>query len=332
MNTDTFAGKTILVTGGTGTFGRAFVARLLAVPGIKKIIVFSRDEFKQHEMRVSLEDPERRVRFFLGDVRDLPRLERAFQGVDVVVHAAALKQVPALEYNPLEAVKTNINGTQNVIDAALDNNVDKVLFISSDKAVHPINLYGATKLCAEKLCVAANAYRGTQNTTRFSVIRYGNVWGSRGSLIELIDRQRPNGMITLTDERMTRFWISVDKIMGIMLNVLNNMQGGEIFVPKMASLRVIDVVKGLAPECEIKTIGIRPGEKLHEVLLTEHEARRTKDADDVYVVRPEYGDEFGWAEHDWLASKPSFPADSVYASNESSFLLGADDISKITAL
>lgn len=329
MNTDMFAGKTILVTGGTGTFGRAFVARLLAVPGIKKIIVFSRDEFKQHEMRIGLDDPEHRVRFFLGDVRDLPRLERAFQGVDVVVHAAALKQVPALEYNPLEAVKTNVMGTQNVIDAALDNNVGKVLLISSDKAVHPINLYGATKLCAEKLCVAANAYRGTQNATRFSVIRYGNVWGSRGSLIELIDRQRPNGMVTLTDERMTRFWITVDKIMGIVLNVIQKMQGGEIFIPKMASLKVIDVVHALAPECEIKTIGIRPGEKLHEVLITDHEGVRTRDAGDVFVIRPEFGDEFGWSEYDWLKDKPLFPAHSVYASNQPEYLLGADAFSQI---
>ena len=282
---DSFSGKTVLVTGGTGTFGRAFVSRLLKTEA-KKIIIFSRDEFKQSEMQRDISDPEDRLRFFLGDVRDLPRLERAFNDINIVAHAAALKQVPALEYNPMEAVKTNIFGTQNVIEAALNNNVDKVLFVSSDKAVQPINLYGATKLCAEKLMVSANSYRGQNRRTKFSVVRYGNVLGSRGSLVELINKQKQTGMITLTDERMTRFWITIDDVMEIILESLSLMAGGEIFVPKMKSLNIVDMIKTLAPECSVRKIGIRPGEKLHEVLITEHEARRTRDAGNVYVVKP----------------------------------------------
>lgn len=283
-----FEGKTILVTGGTGTFGRAFVRRALAEP-VKKVIVFSRDELKQFEMRQHADFQDERIRFFLGDVRDKERLQRAFQEVDVVVHAAALKQVPALEYNPIEAVKTNIVGTQNVIDAALDAGVEKVLFISSDKAVHPINLYGATKLAAEKLIVAANNYRRTGAPGPcFSVMRYGNIIGSRGSFIELIERQRESGVITLTDERMTRFWIRIEHIMELVLEVLGGMHGGEIFVPKMESLRVVDVIKCVAPDCAVRLIGIRQGEKLHETLITEHEAPRTLDIGRMYAILPEY--------------------------------------------
>lgn len=320
--------KTVLVTGGTGTFGRAFISKLLATSEVKKVIVFSRDEFKQSKMQQEVADPEGRLRFFLGDVRDLPRLERAFQGVDVVVHAAALKQVPALEYNPWEAVKTNVLGTQNVIDAALDNNVEKVLLVSSDKAVQPINLYGATKLCAEKLMVAANAYRGEARPTRFSVVRYGNVLGSRGSLVELINHQRPTGVITLTDERMTRFWITVEKVMDVILDSIGHMQGGEIFVPKMKSLRVCDVIKTLAPECRIETIGIRPGEKLHEVLITEYEASRTRDLDNMFVILPE----FDWEGKVRLEDKPQFPEDLIYASNQPSFLMSLEEASRILTI
>lgn len=326
-NLDWIHGKIILVTGGTGTFGRAFVSKLLAIPTIKKIIVFSRDEFKQSEMQRDIGD--NRVRFFLGDVRDSQRLARAFHDVDIVVHAAALKQVPALEYNPLEAVKTNILGTQNVIEAALDNNVDKVLFISSDKAVQPINLYGATKLCAEKLFVAANAYRGKKRRTKFSVVRYGNVVGSRGSLVELIRNQRGGGVITLTDERMTRFWIAVDSVMNIILGALERMQGEEIFVPKMKALRVRDVIKTLAPECSIRTIGIRPGEKIHETLITEHEARRTKDLGNMFVIMSEFPNQ---ERESAFRDAPSFPADTIYVSNHPDFLFSAEEAAKVLEL
>lgn len=315
-------GKTLLVTGGTGTFGRAFVAKLLAVPEVKKVIVLSRDEFKQSEMQRDIKDE--RLRFFLGDVRDLQRLQRAFHGVDIVVHAAALKQVPAIEYNPLEAVKTNIIGTQNVIDAALDNDIEKVLFISSDKAVQSVNLYGATKFCAEKLVIAANSYRGAVGRTKFSAARYGNVLGSRGSLVELIDRKRSSGVIPLTDERMTRFFIHVSDVMEVVLEALESMQGGEIFVPKMKSFRIRDMIKALAPECKIEVIGIRPGEKLHEVLLTEHESPRTHDAGNLFVIKPE----FGWQDNGWLAEKPMLPFGFVYASHHEDFLLSAEQTQK----
>ena len=325
MDTLYFDGKTVLVTGGTGTFGNAFVVKLLRDTKAKRIVIFSRDEFKQSQMQRDISDPERRLRFFLGDVRDTSRLGRAFENIDIVVHAAALKQVPALEYNPLEAIKTNILGTQNVIDAALDNNVENVFLISSDKAGHPINLYGATKLCAEKLFVAANVYRGEHRRTKLSVARYGNVLGSRGSLLEIISRQRPQGVVTLTDERMTRFWITVDRVMGIILESITCMRGGEIFVPKMQSLRVFDVIKTLAPDCKIKVIGIRPGEKLHEILITEHEAPRTKDIGNMFVIQPE----FDWGSHEWLRDKASLPHNFVYASNNPDFLLSKEEAGRI---
>lgn len=320
-------GKRILITGGTGTFGRAFVARLLAIPEIKKIIVFSRDEFKQHEMQQQYPN-EPRLRFFLGDIRDRDRLQRAFQGVDIIVHAAALKQVPAIEYNPLEAVKTNILGTQNVIDAALDNDVEKVLLISSDKAVHPVNLYGATKLCAERIIIGANAYRGEKGT-QFSVVRYGNVWGSRGSLVELIAKQKPKGIVTLTDERMTRFWIKVETVMNIIVDVLACMQGGEIFVPKMKSIRIADMVAMLASECKVEIIGVRPGEKLHEMLIADHEVRRTKDAGDFFVILPEF---ISYAVHYKWDEKSYVPEQFLYISNHPDFLLSPEESRRVLRL
>jgi len=319
-----FSGKIVLVTGGTGTFGKAFVKRILS-ENVKKVIVFSRDEFKQSEMAQHPDYQDDRLRFFLGDVRDLPRLERAFSGVDIVVHAAALKQVPAIEYNPFEAIKTNILGSQNVVDAALDSNVSKVILISSDKAVQPINLYGATKLCAEKLFVAANSYRDSDNDTRFSVVRYGNVIGSRGSLGELIHRQRETGTITLTDDRMTRFWVRIDDVMEVVLKAISSMHGGEIFVPKMKNMPVKDVIAAIAPECEIKLIGIRPGEKLHELLITEHEAPRTRDVDDVYVIAPEF-DRTGIK---WLEDKPIMSSDFVFTSDHDDFLLTEEEAKKL---
>lgn len=281
--------KIVLITGGTGTFGRAFVKKLLQDSKAAKIIIYSRDEFKQHEMRQELSDPDNRLRFFLGDVRDLQRLERAFQDVDIVMHAAALKQVPAIEYNPFEGIKTNIIGTQNVIEAALNKQVGKVLFVSSDKAVQPVNLYGATKLAAEKLCIAANSYgSGSRGRVRLSVIRYGNVEGSRGSLLDVISRQRPTGVVTLTHPDMTRFWIAVDLVMDFVLKALKDMRGGEIFVPKMHSIRIVDVLKTAVPECRVKMIGIRPGEKIHESLISSAEVGRTKDIGYAYMIVPEY--------------------------------------------
>lgn len=324
MGTAKLAGKSILITGGTGTFGRAMVKHLLANPRIRRIVVFSRDEYKQSEMR--REFPDTRLLFFLGDIRDPVRLHRAFNQIDIVIHAAALKQVPALEYNPSEAIETNIVGTKNVLDAAHDRNVEHVLFISSDKAVQPVNLYGATKLCAERLAVASNSYRGS-GKTKISVIRYGNVIGSRGSLLDVIEKQRASGTVTLTDARMTRFWIHIDDIMNIVTNILAIMEGGEIFVPKMKSLRIVDVLKVVAPECKVKTIGIRPGEKLHEALMTEHEVRRAKDIGDVLVILPEF--------HSWdsktssFAKKKALPSDMEYVSNNPKLLLALSDVKKV---
>ncbi|MDE2001768.1 MAG: UDP-N-acetylglucosamine 4,6-dehydratase (inverting) [Patescibacteria group bacterium] len=317
-------GKTVLVTGGTGTFGRAFVAKLLKESDVKKIIIFSRDEFKQSEVQRDLAQHAKRLRFFIGDIRDLQRLERAFEGVDIVVHAAALKQVPAIEFNPFEAVKTNILGSQNVIEAALNKNVERAVLISSDKAVQPINLYGATKLAAERLFIAANVYPGDVLRTKFSVMRYGNVIGSRGSLIEMIEKQKSTGVIKLTDDRMTRFWISVDKVLDIILTVMGEMEGGEIFVPKMPSMKVSDVIKFLAPKCKMELIGIRPGEKLHEVLITEYEAPRTKDIGIAYAVQPEFG-----SEAKWLEKKPHVKADFTYASNNKEFLRGLNKAKEV---
>lgn len=307
--------KTVLVTGGTGSFGQKFTERLLQENICKKIVIFSRDEFKQHQMkqRFSSLDQENCLRFFLGDVRDLSRLERAFSGVNIVVHAAALKQVPALEYNPLEAVKTNVLGTQNVIDAALNTKVEKVLLVSTDKAVNPINLYGATKLCAEKLVVAANAYRSSKTSPpHFSLVRYGNVVGSRGSIVEVLNQQKGEGEVTLTHSEMTRFWITLDQGVDLVLEGLAMMRGGEIFIPKLAGMKVTDLIFALAPNCKVKVIGIRPGEKLHEALLTEDEVRRTKDIGKYYVVEPsnkECWDGSHLSEFEYL------PADFSYISN-----------------
>lgn len=322
-------GKTVLITGGTGTFGQAFVARLLQDNQVKKVIVFSRDEFKQHQMQQRVSDPHKKLRFFIGDIRDRDRLERAFSGIDIVVHAAALKQVPATEYNPTEAIKTNIDGSQNVIDAALDARVGKVLLVSSDKAVQPINLYGATKLAAEKLFVAANVYRDDAHNTAFSVVRYGNVVGSRGSFIELLRTQRETGTITLTHEKMTRFWITIEKVMDVVLENLVLMKGGEIFVPKMGNMPVYDVVRMLTPECNIKVTGIRPGEKLHEVLITEYEAPRAHDIGYAYVIKPEF---LPPAITAWIDSNPRVDADFVFASNNTVFQLKKEHAHKILVL
>ena len=321
--------KTVLITGGTGTFGHAFAERLIRDNQVKKLIVFSRDEFKQHQMERNMPDPNKKLRFFIGDVRDKERLMRAFAGVDVVVHAAALKQVPAVEYNPTEAIKTNINGSQNVIDAALDNQVEKVLLVSSDKAVQPINLYGATKLAAEKLFVAANVYRGDIHPTALSVVRYGNVVGSRGSFIELLRTQRETGTVTLTHKKMTRFWITIENVMDVVLESLSLMQGGEIFVPKMGNMPVYDVVKMLTPECKIKVTGIRPGEKLHEVLITEYEAPRAHDIVYAYVIKPEF---LPSSTTLWIDKKPRVDAGFIFASDNPVFRLTDKEAKEILTL
>lgn len=283
MSIDFLKNKTILVTGGTGSFGKSFIKFLLKNSGVRKIIVFSRDELKQFHMQQEINDE--RIRFFLGDVRDLQRLQRAFNGVDIVVHAAALKQVPMLEYNPFEAVKTNINGSQNVINAAIDTGVEKVLLVSTDKAAQPVNLYGATKLCAEKLFISGNSY--TKGITRFSCVRYGNVLGSRGSIVEALLNNTLE-KVRITDLEMTRFWITLRQAFNLVLFALDNMEGGEIFIPKIPSMKLVDLFDALAPDIEREIIGIRPGEKLHEVLLTEQESRHSLELENYYVVLPEF--------------------------------------------
>ncbi|WP_174232645.1 UDP-N-acetylglucosamine 4,6-dehydratase (inverting) [Lysinibacillus halotolerans] len=276
--------KTVLVTGGTGSFGKKFVRKALD-SNVKKIIIFSRDELKQYEMKQEFDDS--RLRFFIGDVRDKERLYRAFDGVDIVIHAAAMKHVDACEYNPFEAIKTNIHGAQNIVEAAIDRGVEKVIALSTDKACSPVNLYGATKLASDKLFVAANAYVGDKKT-RFSVVRYGNVVGSRGSVVPFFKKIRHTGVLPVTDERMTRFWITLDQGVQFVLDNLERMHGGEIFVPKIPSMKVVDLAKAIAPECEIKIIGIRPGEKLHEAMIMEDDARHTIEFEDYYVIQPEF--------------------------------------------
>lgn len=277
--------KVVLVTGGTGSFGRRFISTILRDTKAAKVIVFSRDELKQFQMQADYAG-ESRIRFFLGDVRDKDRLYRAFDEVDIVVHAAALKQIPAAEYNPFEAVKTNIMGAQNIIDAAIDRRVSKVVALSTDKASSPINLYGATKLVSDKLFVAGNAYAGDHDTV-FSVVRYGNVLGSRGSIVPLFRNMAAEGKVRITDERMTRFWIHLDEAVGLVMTAFDEMVGGEIFVPKIPSMKLMDMAEALAPGVPIEFIGIRPGEKLHEEMISVHDARRTRDRGTHYVILPE---------------------------------------------
>jgi len=278
--------KTILLTGGTGTFGRCFTRILLSRYNPKVIRIYSRDELKQWEMQKEFLH-NNNLRFFLGDIRDKERMNRAVDGVDIIIHSAALKQVPACEYNPFEAVKTNILGAQIIIDEAINHNAEKVLALSTDKAVSPVNLYGATKLCMEKLFIAANAYVGDR-PTKMSCVRYGNVIGSRGSVIPLFKEQmKKNGTITITHKEMTRFWLTIEQGVEFVIKSLELMQGGEIFIPKVPSMRIMDLADAMAPNCERKYIGIRPGEKVHECLITEDEARHTKEYEDYFIIEPE---------------------------------------------
>jgi len=283
-NEDLLHNATILVTGGTGSFGQKFVKKVLDQYTPKKVIVFSRDELKQFEMAQQFPD-EKRLRFFLGDVRDETRLKRAFDGVDIVIHAAALKQVPSSEYNPIECIKTNVHGAENIINAAIDCGIQKVVALSTDKAVNPINLYGATKLCSDKLFVAANNYSMTKST-RFSVVRYGNVIGSRGSVIPFFMERKKTGVIPITDERMTRFWITLEQGVEFVINCLQFMQGGEVFISKIPSMRITDLVNAVAPECQTEIVGIRPGEKLHEIMVPQDEGRNTLEFKDFFLIKP----------------------------------------------
>jgi len=282
-----FDGATLLITGGTGSFGKRFIKVLLDEYKPKKVIVFSRDELKQYEMAQQFVEQAEVIRYFIGDVRDRDRLMRAFHGVDYVIHAAALKQVPAMEYNPTEAIKTNIIGAMNIIDAAIACRVKSVVALSTDKACNPINLYGATKLCSDKLFVAANAYSGDAATI-FSVVRYGNVVGSRGSVVPFFKEKMKTGVLPITDERMTRFWITLDQGVRFVIKSFTRMHGGEIFVPKIPSMKIMDLAKAIANKCNTKVVGIRPGEKLHEVMISVDDARQTKELDDCYVIQPAF--------------------------------------------
>lgn len=312
----------VLVTGGTGSFGKKFTEILLKEYHPKKIIIFSRDELKQHEMRQQFPDsPGSPVRYFIGDIRDKDRLNRAFRGVDIVVHAAALKQVPACEYNPFEAVLTNVIGSKNIIDAAIDQGVKKVLAISTDKAVNPINLYGATKLCAEKLFINGNAY-SREKGPYFSCTRYGNVVGSRGSVIPVFLEQKKHGNISITDPRMTRFWITLEQGVHFVIKSIEDMHGGEIFIPKIPSMNIMDLAKAIAPDSETDITGIRPGEKIHESLISSDEAYQTRELDDKYIILPAHP---WWQESNWSQGKKIQDGFS-YTSNNNTQWLSLDDL------
>ena len=308
-----WAELSVLITGGTGSFGRAFARHILRECGPRRLIVYSRDELKQYEMREEFQDEsDGRIRYFIGDVRDPQRLARALEGVDIVVHAAALKQVTTAEYNPLEVIKTNVLGAANVIDAAIDAKVGQVVALSTDKAANPVNLYGATKLCADRLFTTAGVYVGAADTS-FAVVRYGNVVGSRGSIIPLFLEKRKSGVVPITDQAMTRFWITLNQAARFVLECIERMSGGEIFVPKLPSMRIVDLASVVAPNCRQEIIGVRPGEKIHEVLLTEDEARRTLEFDDFYVVLSAL--ESPGIDVDWLAEGHPVPDHFVYSSD-----------------
>jgi len=317
------SGKVVLITGGTGSFGKKFTEIVLREHDPKAVRIFSRGEFLQLQMRQRFND-DPRLRFFIGDVRDRDRLYRAMDGVDIVVHAAALKQVPACEYNPIEAVKTNIEGAVNVINAAIDNEVEKVMAISTDKAVYPVNLYGATKLVAEKLFVQGNAYTG-KHRTRFSVVRYGNVVGSRGSVIPLFLEQRQRGRITITDERMTRFWITLEQGVRFVISCIARMKGGEIFVPKIPSMRIVDLADVIAPGVERGIIGIRPGEKIHECLITEEEARHAREFDTYFIIEPEHP---FWSKDNLDGGRP-LPEGFKYTSDTNTWWLTKEELKQM---
>jgi UDP-N-acetylglucosamine 4,6-dehydratase/5-epimerase len=303
-------GKNILITGGTGSFGHKFCETVLKRYEPKKLIVFSRDELKQYEMLQRFPDnsngKKSPMRYFIGDVRDENRLWHAFNGVDIVIHAAALKQVPSCEYNPMEAVKTNVVGAMNVVTAAINAGVKKVIALSTDKAASPINLYGASKLCSDKIFTAARSYAGGRDIS-FSVVRYGNVFGSRGSVVPFFLERRTTGVLPITDERMTRFWVTLQQGVDFVIDCLERMNGGEVFVPKIPSMKVTDLANAIAPDCRFEFVGIRPGEKLHEVMICEDDARITKEYQDHFVI--------GWNGHNKENGGKPCPCDFRYASD-----------------
>ena len=296
---DTLRNKSILVTGGTGSFGKRCIKVLLERHNVRKIIVFSRDELKQSEMSSEFIKYKKKLRFFIGDIRDLQRIKLALNGVDIVIHAAALKQVPTAEYNPFEVIKTNIIGSQNVINAIIESKVERAIALSTDKAAAPVNLYGATKLTADKIFVAANNYA----KKKFSVVRYGNVMMSRGSVIPLFIKQSKTGVITLTDKRMTRFSITLDQGVDFVIQCLNRMWGGELFVPKIPSYKIVDVAKAFAPNCKIKVLGLRPGEKMHEEMITASDSYNTLEYRDYYVILPSTTEFLNWKNKDFVKNK-----------------------------
>jgi UDP-N-acetylglucosamine 4,6-dehydratase len=319
--------KSVLITGGTGSFGKACARKLLEKDECSKVIIFSRDEWKQWQMRES--DPifsHPKIRYFLGDVRDQDRMRRAFNDVNYVIHAAALKQVPAAEYNPSEFIKTNVIGAMNLINAAIDAGVEKVLALSTDKAVNPVNLYGATKLCSDKLLLAGNAYVGKKGTPTFSIVRYGNVLGSRGSLLPYWQSfvQKGAASLPITDARMTRFWITIEEAVEFVLRSLNRTVGGEIFVPKIPSVKIVDLANAFAPKLTHHITGIRPGEKIHEILLSEDEARQAYELDDCYVSIPLIQNK-AYSYYETEKSGKKVTDGFVLASNKNSLLLETPD-------
>lgn len=313
--------KSVLVTGGTGSFGRAFIKTLLNEGSPRRVVVLSRDELKQSEFRHDLGDDER-VRWFIGDVRDPGRLKHAFRGVDVVIHAAALKQVDTAEYNPFECISTNVLGAENVINAALEAGVSRVIALSTDKASSPINLYGASKLCSDKLFVAANNYAGDR-PTRFAVVRYGNVVGSRGSVVPLFRKLAISGRLPVTDPRMTRFWITLDRAVQFVFESLERMRGGEIYVPRIPSTTILDLAKAIAPEAEIDVVGIRPGEKLHEEMISEDDARRSFRFADHFVITPLVAT---WTGSTELSAGERLPDGYSYKSDTNDRFLSVEEI------
>lgn len=321
-NSFDWSAKSILVTGGTGSFGRRFVATMLEKYHPRRLVIFSRDELKQHEMRQLFPDTgDSPIRYFIGDVRDRERLNRAFYGIDVVVHAAALKHVAACEYNPFEAIQTNVAGAKNIIEAAIDEGVGRVLAMSTDKAVNPANLYGATKLCAEKLFVQGNAY-SLPHGTSMSCVRYGNVVGSRGSVVPLFHEQKKQGRFTITDPLMTRFWITLDQGVSFVIQSIERMHGGEIFIPKLPSMRITDLAAVMGPTCKQEMIGIRPGEKLHEAMISPDESAHTLEFDDYFVVQPAHP---WWNIDNWEGGK-RLEYGFAYSSDTNSHWLTPDEL------
>jgi UDP-N-acetylglucosamine 4,6-dehydratase len=327
---DPFDDASVLVTGGTGSFGKHFIHAVLSRTRAKRVVVFSRDELKQFEMA---QDPrfrgDERIRYFLGDVRDKDRLRQAFRDIDTVVHAAALKQVPACEYNPFEAIKTNVVGAENIIEVAIDRGVSRVVALSTDKACNPVNLYGATKLCSDKLFVAGNAYAGRIGTA-FAVVRYGNVVGSRGSVIPFFLRERATGRLPITHPDMTRFWITLDRGVSFVMESLGRMRGGELYVPKIPSMRILDLARAIGLECEYPVVGIRPGEKLHEMMISADDARLTYEHDDHYVIEPQFP---WWGERhaDGVARGRPVPEGFSYASDTNDQWLGIEALREMIA-